>query len=129
MTPITETSTCSSHSVLSHIPRILMTSDIDTGNFVTLSAFAEVEVQLLIFFNSRQYLVEFLPSHHSSVLCGERPVRLKKGFWSFRAGLVNFGKNTCGFCRESNDDSSAVLSVQSLYWLSYLLLPKAIGYR
>lgn len=100
-----------------------MTSDIDAGNVVTVIAFAEVEVQLLIFFISRQDLVELLPSHHGPVLYGERPVLLKKGFWSFRDGLANFGKNTFGFCRESNDDSLAVLTVQSLYWL----LPKAIG--
>jgi hypothetical protein len=46
MIPIKETSACSSHSVLTHIPRVLVTSDI-----VTVSAFEEVEVQLLIFFN------------------------------------------------------------------------------
>jgi hypothetical protein len=40
--------------LLTHIPRILVTSDIDAGNVVTVSAFAEVEVQLLIFFISRQ---------------------------------------------------------------------------
>jgi hypothetical protein len=53
---------------------------------------------------------------------------LKKGFWSFGAGLANLGKNNCGFCWESNDHSSAVLTVESLYWMSYLLLLKAIGY-
>ena len=54
MSPIKETSTCNSHSHLTHIPRILVMSDIDTGNVVAVSAFAEVEVQFLIFFNSRQ---------------------------------------------------------------------------
>ena len=124
-----ETSNCSSHSVLIHIPRTLVTSDTDTSNVVTLSAFAEVEAQLLIFFNSRQDGVDLFPSHHGPVLSGELPVRLKNGFWSFAVGLANLGENICGFCRESNDDSSAVLTVQSLYWLSYLLLLKAIGYR
>jgi hypothetical protein len=32
----------------------MVPSDIDAGNVVTVSAFAEAEVQLLIFFNSRQ---------------------------------------------------------------------------
>jgi len=32
----------------------MVPSDIDAGNVVTLSAFAEIEVQLLIFFNSGQ---------------------------------------------------------------------------
>jgi len=96
----------------------MVPSDIDAGNVVTLSAFVEVEVQLLIFFNSRQDSVQLLPLHHGPMLYGERLVRFKKSFWNFRTGLANLGKNTCGFCWETNDDLSPVLTVHSLYWLS-----------